>query len=156
MDFTQDTDMSSDYEILMAVMDDHNITEKQLTLWTGLSRASINRYKLGLQTVPSIVWRVLYGRTHDVRVLQLLTGLDEVLVIRPKAYCDLKLGIKTLLEMRQQELAVEQAALDILADGRIDCQDHEAINRYKMAFPKMIGTATQLYGMILANERGTL
>jgi hypothetical protein len=154
MDFTPDTDMSSDYETLIAVMDDHAITEKQLTLWTGLSRASINRYKLGQQTIPSIVWRVLYSRTHDVRVLQLLTGLDEVLVIRPQICGDLKLGLKTLLQMRQQELEVEQAALDILADGKIDISDHEAIQRYKMAFPKMIGTATQLYGLIIANERG--
>jgi hypothetical protein len=77
-------DMNDDHLLLDRILEDHGITVKQLCLSTLRSSACVYRYLSGEATIPIIVWRVLYDKTEDIRILILVAGDRKVLAVTPK------------------------------------------------------------------------
>lgn len=146
-------DMSGDSDTLQAILDDHGITVKQLCLMTGYKSSQVYRWLGGEATIPSIAWRTLFDKTHDARIVLLITGIDRgVFVLADKTACDLKHGMQQMIAARREQLAVETELLTILEDGKVDGKDRAAVARYEAIFPKMLGSQIALYEMILGSQ----
>ena len=140
-----DTDMSDDNILMLSVLDRNEITVKQLSTWTGYAEDTLYKYRQGHLTIPSIVWRVLYKRTRDPRIMELITGdLPVIVTALPEGNADTAATLATLIESRTQQLDWERNILGILADGRIDTLDRRLIAQIKERFPKMLATLVQL------------
>jgi hypothetical protein len=143
----EETNVSDDHELLGRILEDGGITPKQLCLYTGRSAACVYRYLAGEATIPSIVWRVLFEKTEDNRILTLVAGDRKVLAITPKDSGSLKLSLASLIAMRQQQLAIEKEILDIFSGVEGDyCR---AVERFKQDFPRMLGIQAKIYGMVV-------
>ena len=140
-----DTDMSDDNILLISVLERHEITVKQLSMWTGYAEATIYKYRDGTLTIPSIIWRVLYKQTRDPRIMELITG-DLPVIVTPlsEGKADPAATLETLIEARQQQLDWERNILRILADGRIDTLDRRQVAQIRERFPIMMSTLVQL------------
>ena len=140
-----DTDMSDDNILLIAVMERHEITFKQLSMWTGYALSTVYKYRDGALTIPSIIWRVLYKQTRDPRIMELITG-DLPVIVTPltRAKADTAATLETLIESREHQLDWERGILGILADGRIDALDRRQVAQIKDRFPRMLDTLVQL------------
>jgi hypothetical protein len=149
----RDIEVSDDNLTMSAAIEDAGIAVKQLAMLTGRSAAQVYRYLSGEATIPSIVWRVIYSRTRDYRILQLITGDMPVLSVPFEAPSDdLKCSIETLIRMRRAQIAVEQDMLNIFADGKIDGGDRQAIERFRKEFPRMLGLQSRIYAMIAGGK----
>jgi uncharacterized protein YjfI (DUF2170 family) len=93
---------------------------------------------------------VLFERTGDHRILTLVAGDSRVLAIVPKDCGDLKLSLDTVVAMRKQQIAIESEILDVLSSP--DKDRWEAVNKFKMDFPRMVGLQAKLYGMIVGGK----
>jgi len=140
-----DTDMSDDNILLIKLLERHEITVKQLAMYTGYAEATIYKYRDGSKTIPSIVWRVLYKHTGDHRIVELTTGdVPVVVTALPEDESDTVATLSTLIESRGQQLDWERDILDILADGKIDSLDRRQVSQIKERFPRMLSTLVQL------------
>ena len=155
MDAAKDINVSDDHLTLSDICEEHGVGPKQLASATGRSLSQIYRYLSGEATIPSIVWRVLYVRTRDIRITQLITGEVAVTVVDligdDRSIFE-KLdapSLKQLVNHRRQQLVCEESLLDILADGAVNKRDTKAIGAYKRNHPKMIATAVQLYRAVM-------
>jgi len=149
-------DMSDDYLLLDAVLEDNPaITVKRLAVETGLGTSTLYRYRIGGATIPSIVWRALWRLTGDERILGLITGGTPTIVVRlTGGDCGPdEATIKRLLEMRQRQIACEQAIIEIIKDEKIDSDDRKMIDVYKQDFPEMIESQYQIYQAITGKGR---
>lgn len=147
----EDSNVSDDNLLLSQILEDGGITVKQLCLYTGRSSACVYRYLSGEATIPSLVWRVLYDKTEDARILTLVAGDRKVLAVTPKDAGGLKMSLESLVAMRKQQVSVEAELLEILTDGN-HADHHQAVERFKMAFPRMVGIQARLYGMIVGTK----
>ena len=142
------TDMSDDYMLLRDILEhSQTVNVKRLALETGLGESTLYRYWLGGATIPSIVWRTLWRLTGDHRILALITGGTPTVVVRLQNG-EVKLDRATighLLETRQKQIDCERSVLEIIADGKIDANDREAIEKYKRDFPAMIESLYQTF-----------
>jgi hypothetical protein len=146
----EDKQVSDDHFLLGQILEDGGITVKQLCLYSGRSAACVYRYLSGEATIPSLIWRVLFERTGDHRILTLVAGDQRVLAIVPKDCGDLKLSLDTVVAMRKQQIAIESEILDVLSSP--DKDRREAVNKFKMDFPRMVGMQAKLYGMIVGGK----
>ena len=149
-------DMSDDYMLMRDILDhSQTVNVKRLALETGLGESTLYRYGSGGATIPSIVWRVLWRLTGDERILALITGGTPTMVVRLLA-SDITLDKATvghLLETRQRQIDCERSVLEIIADGKIDKNDRETIERYERDFPAMIESLYQTFAAITGKGR---
>jgi len=145
----EDHELSDDNLTLSQALEDAGMTVKQLASLTGRSGSQIYRYLSGEATIPSVIWRTVYGRTRDLRILQLITGDISVISVPVETCGDLKCSLETLIKMRRSQIGVEQEILDIFADGRVDDSDRRSIERFKKEFPRMMGLQGRIYAMIV-------
>jgi hypothetical protein len=146
----QDIQMSDDHLTLSAVCEEHDAGPKWLASATGRSLAQVYRYLSGEATIPSLIWRVLYGRTRDLRIVQLMTGdVPVVFVDVDDNRSDYERHdaptLKQLVRCRRRHLECEENILDMLADGRIDRKDAAAFAAYQRNHPAAMQTAHKLY-----------
>ncbi|MFA5187019.1 MAG: hypothetical protein WC551_11105 [Patescibacteria group bacterium] len=152
----EDIEVSDDHIILSDICEEHAISPKWLASATGRSLSQVYRYLSGESTIPSIAWRVLYGRTRDLRIVQLVTGDVPVTVVdllgdEPTVFERLDApSLKQIVHHRRQQIACEEALLDILADGTITRRDAKAVSAYKNSHPKMIATAVRMYQAVMS------
>lgn len=145
MDDYGDRDMSDDHILMIKLLERHDITVKQLAMWTGYAAPTVYKYRDGHKTIPSIIWRVLYKRTRDPRIVELITGDVPVAVVPlDVGDDDVPSAIAHLLDVREKQIDWEKALHKILADGRIDALDARRIREMKAQFPLMIRTQAQL------------
>lgn len=148
----KDVDVSDDYLILSAVLDEYGITVKQLASLTGRAGSTIYKYLAGEATIPSVVWRAVYAKTRDYRILQLIIGDMAIAVVATDDIPDAEdqaASLDMLLTERQAQLQCEQLVLNILADGKVDRSDRAMIEEYKLKHPRMIETQHRLFQAIM-------
>ena len=154
MESAKDIQVSDDYLTLSAILDEYDLTVKWLSRAVGLSESQVYRYRSGDATIPSVVWRVLYKKTRDLRIVQLVTGDVPVTVVdlvKNQTVFDRidAPSLKQLVRARREQIAVEENLLEILADGAVDRRDAKAVAAYKRNHPKMIATATKIYMAVM-------
>lgn len=150
MQDVRDIEVSDDNILLGTILDEHGITVKQLAMLTGRAASTVYRYCSGEATIPSIVWRVLFKKTQDTRIIALVTG-DMPLIFVPLRTNGIKLdadALAKMLDVRQKQIKCEQYVLNILADGKVDKSDRAMIERYKKEFPEMIGSQSAVFQAI--------
>ncbi|MCE5184552.1 MAG: hypothetical protein LLF76_00305 [Planctomycetaceae bacterium] len=151
MDAARDIEMSDDYMVLQQVMDEHGLSAKWLAQVTGRGLSTVYKYLSGEATIPSVVWRHVYARTTDQRILQLMTG-DMVVAVVELPQATVALDVPTLaelIEIRKEEIAVEEELLNILEDGRVDLHDARKIEDYKRHHNKMMATCCAMYQRVM-------
>ncbi len=141
----EDRDMNDDHILLQSLLARHDIPIKQLAMWTGYATPTVYKYQDGAKTIPSIIWRVLYKRTRDPRIMELMTGdLPVIVTALTEGKAGTAATLETLIEARSQQLDWERGILRILADGRIDRLDRRQVAQIRQRFPKMLSTLVQL------------
>ena len=148
----EDYDVSDDNFLLGDILEEHDITVKQLAMATGRAAPTVYRYCSGESTIPSIVWRVLYKKTGDPRIVKLITG-DVPVIEVPLLPVGKKAGDDTatfgqLINNRRKEIEFERRILNILEDGRVDKLDSKDIAELKKIFPGMIEGASRIFQAI--------
>ena len=146
----KDTEVSDDNILLSSIIDEHGITVKQLAMQTGRAASTVYRYLSGEATIPSIVWRVLFKKTQDARIVPLVTG-DVPLILVPLRPMCAKLdadAMGKMLEVRKNQIKCEQYVLNIMADGKVDESDRNIIDKYKKDFPEMVISQAQVFQAI--------
>lgn len=149
----KDLDMSDDYLILRDVKEENGITEKQMAMGCGRGVSTIYRYLNGEATIPSHVWRWLYAKTHDHRIVQLITGEVPVMVVpTPEMAGGVACETAVAAAAKAELAAIEnqKAVCQILLDGKIDGADREAIGLFSRTFP---GRIENLYRLKCVLER---
>jgi len=144
-------EVSNDCDFLQLLMDKHNINAKQLAGWIGRAPTTIYKYLSGENTIPSVIWRAIFERTHDIAVFNIVRG-DLPCVIAPLIQVMIPpdaASLQQLLNMRRKQLKCEEYIVQILSDGKIDSSDIAAIANYKLAFPDMVSSQAQIYQAIL-------
>lgn len=145
-----DYEMSDDYLLLTDILEEHNITVRQLALSIGRAAPTVYRYCSGESTIPSVVWRVLYEQTGDIRILKLITGSTNCVVV-PLPDNPIRLDRPTILHLyseRKKQLLCEEYVLDIISDGAINRKDRITVEKYNRAFPKLIESLYQTHQAI--------
>lgn len=150
--------MSDDHLLLQDICEEQSITAKQLASRCGRAICSVYRYLSGEATIPTLIWRTVYGISRDVRIVKLMTGEVPVMVAQvaeEMARID-KPAVRHLLAMRKKQIAFEAEAINITADGIIDKKDRHAVARYRKVFPEMMELQFQIYKGICDNyDRAT-
>jgi hypothetical protein len=143
--------IGNEYMVLDQVMFDHQITIKQLESWTGYDDKHLYQCRCGGRLISPLVWRVLYAKTQDARIPQIITGDEPVMLVqldgqpwRPDAAT-----LKKLLAARREEIEFESQVLAVLEDGKIDAMDRAAVVEINNQFPKMIQTLSQIYAAVV-------
>ena len=142
--------MSDDHLLLTDILDEYDTTVRQLALAIGRAAPTVYRYCSGESTIPSIVWRVLYEKTGDIRILKLITGSTNCVVV-PLPDSPLRLDRPTIEHLhaeRLKQIDCERCILDIIADNIIDYKDRPTIEEYNLAFPRMIQSLYQTHQTI--------
>ncbi len=146
---TEDFVMNDDYILLQQVTEDHGVTARTLGYMTGLATSSVYKYLGGTATIPSVIWRALYERTRDQRILQLLTGeLPIVVVDLADEPSDTPAVLADLIEQCKFGCEIEQHILKILADGEINKKDRREIEEYRTKLPESLRRQYQLFDRI--------
>ncbi len=141
-------EVSDDHLLLSNKLEEHNITVQQLSNMTGRACSTLYRYLMGGQTIPSIVWRVIYQKTKDQEILKLITGDLPLVIADMSEILDPNFGIpelRKIMEMRQAQLDSEQNIVNILADGKIDASDRKEIEEYRKNIKQQLRTEYQIY-----------
>lgn len=130
-----DTDVLIDRGILMRdimVKGHHEtkreITAKQLASELGLSPHTIRKYTRGEANADLHVWSKLYAMTRDRRIPELVCGNVEVMVLDlPDKFNPDIAELQRLASTITAHARHVEAAMTILADGRIDAKDRPAV-----------------------------
>jgi len=129
---------------------EHNLSVAQLAQKADLAASSTYEYTGGRH--PNTTWitllRGLFALTEDIRIPELLTGEVPCMMIPiPKTirdHCDLS-TLKDLYEMQRKQLQRTEAMLAILADGKVDLHDREAMDQLNASHHESIKLEAQLY-----------
>lgn len=148
-----DIQVSDDHLLLSAICDEHGLTAKWLAMKVGLHQSSVYRYLSGEATIPSVVWRELFAKTRDLRIVKLMVGEVPLEVIPLDRVDGDAVGYADWLEQRKVELDVERELLAIFADGTVDANDATAIEAYELHFNRSIATQVNLRHRILAEYK---
>jgi len=146
----KDREVSDDNILLQRVIEDHGIPAKQLAMLTGRAASTVYKYLAGGLAIPSIVWRQLYQKTQDPRIVQLITG-DVMVAIVPLSPGVMKIDAATLgklIEARKKQLECEGYVLRILEDGKVDESDRQVVRKYKKGFMEMVVSQSQIFQAI--------
>ncbi|MCE5184954.1 MAG: hypothetical protein LLF76_02370 [Planctomycetaceae bacterium] len=151
MDARDTIEMSDDYTTMSQVMEDHGLTVKWLASQIGRGQSTVYKYLAGELTIPSIVWRRLYARTRDQRILDLFAGEIAVVVVElPDCGAGLdQATLKDLVSIRKEEIQVEEQLLKILEDGIVDCRDARKIEEYRVHHQRMMATCCRMYQKVV-------
>ncbi|MFO0971849.1 MAG: hypothetical protein U1A27_00210 [Phycisphaerae bacterium] len=154
---------SHDLDILHQVLSDHEISPKALGAWVNRDVTTISRYLSGERTIPLDVYRAVYERTRDPRLMQLMAGtipISVTLIIAAPASAHLP-PIPPLPEylpracaaVRDCAQAVEQIGA-IVADRQITVQDGVAVRTFRAAAAAAIRELQTLLAAVrLPDER---
>jgi hypothetical protein len=146
--------LTDEHLFVQDVLRDRDITVTQLAQRAGLADSTVYEYTGGRRNnIPMVVWRALYELTEDVRIPNLVMGEGKGFMVpipHPNSIDTDESALKQLIEKRKVDLECEMAILDILADGKIDRADHEAIHRYRDAHPEAMKLEAQIYYTIMA------
>ncbi|RKY12677.1 MAG: hypothetical protein DRP65_00530 [Planctomycetota bacterium] len=143
-------DVSDDNILLQQVAEEHGVTAKQIAMLTGRAVSTVYKYLAGGLSIPSVVWRQLYQKTADPRIIQLITG-DTLVAIVPLVPAAIKVDAPTLsklIDARKKQIRCEEYAIKILEDGRVDEADKKAVAGYKKEFANMVVCQSQLFQAI--------
>lgn len=151
MDTTEikDIDVSDDHDLLTTIMDDHDVTAKQLRIHTGRGLSTVHRYCSGGATIPSVIWRTLFKLTKDARIEELYIGDVPVMHI-PIPESTGPVSHRSLIIARRAQLEVESIILKMLEDGKIDAADNDAIEQYKKNFPDALAKQMAIHQAIIS------
>ncbi|MCK5000770.1 MAG: hypothetical protein KAS23_14605 [Anaerohalosphaera sp.] len=145
--------MTDEHIFIQDLLKQHNVSVSQLAQSADMADSTVYEYTGGRKKyVPLAIYRALYALTEDPRVLDLVIGDVESFVIpMPKKGADnsSEATMKRLIEKRKKDIECEIAILNILADGRIDEEDKDAIAEYKQAHPESIKLSAQVYHNIM-------
>jgi len=139
----QDYDMSDDNILLINIIEDYGIAVKQLAMASGYSRESVYKFLDGSRTIPSIIWRVVFKKTKDARIIELITDNDKLIAIdAEQGRCMLDQPLKEIAEIVTRDAKIVETVARIVADGRIDIDDRAEIENLNKLIPAM---ACKLY-----------
>jgi len=145
--------MEDEHLFVQELLRRHNLSISAVAQAAGMADSTLYEYTGGRRkNIPMRVWRALFELTQDVRIVELLTGHVEVFVVpvpKPEPEDVTAETLKRLIQKRRMDIECEQAILDILADGRIDQADREAIEQYRQAHPDAIRLDAQIYYTIM-------
>ncbi len=145
--------MTDEYLLVQDLLKKYNISISQVAARCGMADSTLYEYTGGRRKyIPLCVWRALFELTEDIRILELVTGIVETFVVPVPKKCDSQFDgetLKNLIEKRKKDIECETAILDILADGKIDHNDWQAIEHYKKAYPEALKLAAQIYYTII-------
>lgn len=145
--------MTDEHIFIQDLLKEYNISISQLAEAAGMADSTAYEYTGGRKKyAPLDIYRALYELTEDPRILNLVIGKVESLVIPlPKKGVDdsSEATMKRLIEKRKKDIECEIAILNILADGKIDEEDKDAIDQYKKAHPQSIKLSAQVYHNIM-------
>ncbi len=140
---------------VLRTMNDDGFTVKAMSLATKKSIPQIYRY-LDMENPiqpPIEFLNQLYCVSRDPRLVELITYGVPVTVqpmdIRHPVI-DTPEILKENIEQRRKDLDCEAYVLAILADGRIDHSDAQAVENYKKAFWESLKHAMVIYQTISA------
>ena len=144
--------MSEVMRLLVNIMDDHGVGDKQLAFACGLDRSTINRYKNGeLMNIPTQVFAALWRITQDQRCFEPIKQGSAVVFIQiPKPVGGIDM-IKGLIAAKKKRLAVEEKILEMLDDEVIDGNDD--IAEYLMMHDEAMAAEVLLAESIKAEYR---
>lgn len=109
------------------------LSRKIVAFWTGLSIQTISDYCLGNINIPIRFWRAILEHTFDRRILELLLPDDyEADVIAPNhaSPVNARQFFRAAVEESKAFHDKQCMIADILADGRIDELDANAVQTY--------------------------
>ena len=74
-------DVPYDADVVMRVLDDHDVPVKRLAMHLSLHKATVHKYLSGLLTIPSSLLKAVFELTGgDLRILGLITGTVPVTI----------------------------------------------------------------------------
>ena len=142
-------DMRNDVELLNAILD-HGmvivdrqtsgnvlVTAKALAYWTQRSLQTVSDYRVGKTNIPVEFWRRILEHMFDLRIVNLLLPstihceLIPLEDIQPRTAKDF---FREAVEAEGEHSTQQRYLCDLLADGRIDETDGQAIQRYDDAY----------------------
>jgi hypothetical protein len=145
--------LTDEHLFVQDVLRDRDITVTQLAQRAGLADSTVYEYTGGRRkNIPMVVWRALFELTEDVRIPNLVMGEAR------DSWSRSRIRIRsTPMNPRSSNSSKNArsiwnaiAILDILADGKIDRADNEAIHRYRDAHPEAMKLEAQIYYTIMA------
>jgi hypothetical protein len=143
----KEIEVSDDHILLSEIMEKHGYSVKQLASWSGRASQTIYKYMAGEATIPSVIWRALYERSLDPKIIRLITGTLPVIVVPmvPGVHKTDASKMACLIKARKIQLQCEEIALDIIADGVKDQHDRDQVEKYKDVFPESVIAGYQLF-----------
>ncbi len=131
--------------LLIKIMERHEITVDQMALLTGYSSSNAYKWVRGERWVPLFCWQSLYKKTRDMRILQLITGDLNVVVVNlpePEKTSNAA-AIKHMVATIRGHMEVMKPLTDIFEDGVVDGKDFQAVPQFEEAADRMVETITQ-------------
>jgi len=154
-------EMTTDAELLDAILNEaicaHDgmpITAKRVAQWTNLSIKTISDYRRGLINIPASFWSYIQERCDDARIFNLILGRRKTLLFFTDTIPDVSGDAAAFRAASQQmaEFCEQQKYLaSILADGRIDETDADAMRSFNAAHARALMSMQQLHHAI--NQR---
>lgn len=126
-------DMGYDAEVLQRVINDHDLSVKQLARAANKHINVVYAYLTGRRNIPIDIWHALFQATRDKRILELLVAgvpiemsvIDEV----PDLADDIDLireAVRNIGEFHN----LQKYLVEIIADGRIDQSDAASVRKF--------------------------
>lgn len=117
--------------LVQAVMLDHNLTCGYISSRTDcpVGERQVGKYRDGSAAVPLCFWTLLYRLTRDHRILQLITGGMNVIVVDLPDACDNapEATIKHLVETAKTNAEVVATLGKIWQDGEVNRKDFQEV-----------------------------
>lgn len=132
-------DMGYDAEVMQRVINDHDLSVKQVARAANKHINVVYSYLTGYRNIPIDMFRVLLSLTKDARIIALVTGeipieiefIEDVPDLADNADV-MKEAIRLLGEYHE----LQKRLVDIIADGRIDQSDAAAVRSYNDQYIK--------------------
>lgn len=161
-----------DVELLGDVLDTHQLSPKAAAQIVNRDRSTVSRYLSGEKTIPVDVFRSLFERTRDMRLLGLISGaipLDFTFVIAaqlvaPQDAAGEQPGFirippmsdllpRTLESIKRAAMGAEHMA-KIVSDGRVDESDKLTLASFRRDANKARADLAICLAALDAYERG--
>ena len=145
--------MSDDHILLADIIESADINAKQLSGMTGRGKSTIYKYLSGECTIPSIVWRVLWEKTQDLRIVWLVTGDKRMIVIPVCSGGKADLGALHEVHRLQTEAeAMAMKVMDILEKQNMS-GSATVKNDCKKRYNKMLVEQIKFYETLLGDKK---
>lgn len=133
-------------ELLQQIEQD-GLSRKEMAYITGYSYQQTCKFLNGESNPTTDFLNRLFVHTEDIRIIDLITHGCHVAVIpiEEKNGATSTESLKELLDLRQHELDREKYLMKIIADGKIDESDRQALNQFNAEFSRAITHAYAIH-----------